>query len=193
MVAAIYCPEIVQYYFMKLFYLLLLFSTTVLQATGQQPGYDDKAVKETLQKSADTMADLFMNGCFREYAEYIHPKIVQMMGGKDKMETFLKEQIRTMNGEGFVFKKVSIGPPGEVLVSQGELQTVIPQVIELANAEGILKTSSSLIAISTDQGKTWHFIDTGGKSLSELRKVFKSLRDDLVIPAKKPPVFQANE
>jgi hypothetical protein len=177
---------------MKSLYFILLFSATFLYSVAQKPAFDEISAKESMQKSAEAMVELFSKGEFKDYIKYIHPKIVQMLGGKEKMVVFLEKQIGGMKDDGFVFKTVSVGTPSKILSSQGELQSIIPQTIELENPDGILTTKSSLIGISKDSGKTWHFIDAGSKTLSELKKVFKTLSNDLVIPVKKEPTFKSN-
>ena len=54
---------------------------------------------------------------------------------------------------------------------------------------GKISTSSTLIGISDDKGKTWTFIDAAGKDLATLRKVIPNLSDKLVIPKMQQPQF----
>jgi hypothetical protein len=177
---------------MKHFYLVLIFSTTFLFADAQSTSLDDKETSKVLRKSAETMVDHFRRGQLDEYIAFVHPKIIQMLGGKEKMIAGLKSRISEMKDDGFSFKAVTVGAPSKILSAEGELQAVISQTIELENPDGVLTTKSSLIAVSNDLGKTWHFIDSGGKTLSELKKVFKTLSDELAIPVKTEPTFKAN-
>jgi len=55
--------------------------------------------------------------------------------------------------------------------------------------DGRLEATSYLIALSADKGATWTFIDTSGKTLAEVQKMFPSLSDELVIPEKQQPQF----
>lgn len=43
----------------------------------------------------------------------------------------------------------------------------------------------NLIAISTDKGANWTFIDTSGKDISTMEKTFPYLSSQLELPSKK--------
>lgn len=43
-------------------------------------------------------------------------------------------------------------------------------------------TESTLIAISTDNGKNWYFVDTPGKDIQTMKKALPNLSGELVIP-----------
>lgn len=174
-----------QYKFLAIFLLQFLYSQA-------QDDFNNKEVRAALKKSAQTMVQLFSKENFEEYVKYVHPKIIQMLGGKEKMIEGLKISLNQMKNEGFTFKSISVGNPSKIISTQGELQSVLPQTIEMNNADGVLKTISYLIAISKDDGKSWHYIDTSDKNLEQIKRVFTTLSDDLIIPPRSQPTFTNN-
>jgi hypothetical protein len=54
---------------------------------------------------------------------------------------------------------------------------------------GNLALETTLIAISSDGGKNWYFIDTSVYNVNDLKKAMPDLSPDLVIPPAKPPKF----
>jgi hypothetical protein len=67
------------------------------------------------------------------------------------------------------------------------LQSVIPQTISLTSFMGDVELSTSLIAISEDDGGKWKFIDTNLFSLKEIKSSMPDLSPALVIPKSAPP------
>lgn len=142
-----------------------------------------------LQQSAKKMFSLFIAKEYPEYVEYIHPTILAMMGGKEKMVEGIKASLEFMEADSIVINNVTIGTIKGIIRHNNELQAVVPQVIELNTQEGRLVSTGYLLAFSTDNGKTWLFSDTSGKNAATMRKVFPNLSKEIVIPAKKQPVL----
>jgi hypothetical protein len=53
--------------------------------------------------------------------------------------------------------------------------------------DGMFQVEGSLIAISTDGGQNWTFVDATGKDQTELKKILPNL-DKLKLPPEKEPV-----
>lgn len=126
---------------------------------------------------------------YPEYIKYVHPKIVAMMGGKQKMVTVLKKTMKDMEEKGISFIEMNCGEPSPVISTKATLQCVVPQHIQLKTEGGKLLTTGYLIAISSNNGKTWHFIDSSSKTLEELKETFPDLSSQIVIPERSQPEF----
>ena len=57
--------------------------------------------------------------------------------------------------------------------------------------DGLFQIEGSLIAISTDGGQNWTFVDATGKDQTELKKILPNL-DKLKLPPEKEPVKVTN-
>ena len=143
-----------------------------------------------LKNSAQKMGQLFIDKDYAGYVKYVHPQILSLSGGQVKMIALLKNSLRQTEDQGFSFQNVSIGEPSKIISKNSELQSVVPQILELKTRDGKIVATSYLLAISSDQGKSWYFIDTGGKTLAQLKSSFPSLSNDLVIPKKEQPIFK---
>lgn len=130
---------------------------------------------------------------FPSFLKFMHPKIVEMAGGSDKMI----QQMDTVNAMakkfGAEIKKITIGNPGKIISYKKELQAILPQTTEMTSAFGDLALESTLVAISADGGKTWKFIDTSVTSVKQLKQAMPELSPELQIPAPKPPKFTPRE
>lgn len=171
---------------MKRFTLLLLFSL----ATGFVRAQADTAVAtRNLNKSAQKMAQLFREKNYTEYVKYILPAVVKMAGGPDEMKRLIQDFLQQMQEQGYIIKDVSIGETSGFVTEGNELQSVVSQIMEMATPDGRIISTSYLIAVSADNGITWHFVDTAGRPLEEIRKAIPSISNKLVVPEVKTSVF----
>lgn len=72
--------------------------------------------------------------------------------------------------------------PSEIIKIGNSLQATIAQQSELLNSKAKVITYTTFVAISTDQGKSWKFIDTNHKTLEDLQKILPGISNKLVIP-----------
>lgn len=145
-----------------------------------------------IKEQAEIMAKFLLEKDFSSFTKYTYPKIVEMLGGKQKMVDILNKNSKEMLSQGTDFNNVTIGEPSRIFTNGKELQCTIPQTIEMKVPNGRLITNSTLIAISTDNGKNWYFVDTSGKNIQTMKKTLPNLSEDLVIPEKKQPIFHVD-
>ena len=162
----------------------ILFFAVFTQAQG---------IPSTIKAQGMEMAKALVKKDYTTFAKYMHPKVVEMAGGSAK----LLQQMDTLNAMAAKFgaeiKKITIGNPAKIIKYKKELQTTIPQITEMTSSFGSLSMETTLVAISSDEGKTWKFVDTTATSVSQLKKAMPELSPDLVIPAPKPPVIVPNK
>ncbi len=163
-----------------------LFWTTCI---GQTKTIDHS---KTIKEQADIMGELLLKKDFSSFTKYTYPKVIEMMGGKQKMIAIMELGSKEMLSEGTDFLNVTIGEPSKIITIGIELQCTVPQTIEMKVRNGRLVTESTLIAISTDNGKNWYFVDTPGKDIQTMKKALPNLSGELVIPKKKQPIFYAD-
>ena len=174
---------------MKQVQLLILILLTACISVAQQPSTDSARLQSDLKLTAQKMGQFFIEKDFIQYSEFVYPKLIELNGGQEKYIDIIKNSMNKIEEQGFTFKNISFGDPSKIVTTSTEFQTVIPQILELKNKSGLLATTSYLICISNKEGKTWHFIDTGGKTLEQLQKVIPTLSNELLLPPNKAPVF----
>ncbi|MEJ7735916.1 MAG: hypothetical protein WKF97_00705 [Chitinophagaceae bacterium] len=146
-----------------------------------------------IKTQAMEMAKALLKKDFPTFSKFMHPHVITMAGGRDKM----LERMDTMNAVakqfGAEIKKVLIGNPGPIIKYKKEFQVTLPQTTEMKTGFGNLTLETTLIAISKDRGKSWYFIDTSVYNVEDLKKALPELSPSLVIPPAKPPKFTPNQ
>lgn len=170
---------------MRYLFVILLFSCSLGAHSQAEP---DSKVLQNLKSQADSMGKAFITGNYKTFAGYTYPVILKAMGGAAKMEETLIKSINDWKGQGMSFKSVHFGEPSSIEKSGKELQATIPQHIEIKLTQGRLVTNSTLIAISTDNGLHWTFVDTSNKDIATLRKVLPNLSPAITISPHTPPL-----
>jgi len=101
----------------------------------------------------------------------------------------LENGSKEMESDGTRFLNVTFGEPSRIIVIKNQLQCTLPRTIEMKVPDGRLVVKSTLIAISTDKGKGWYFVDASGKDIQTLRKTLPNLSEELSIPENQEPTF----
>lgn len=150
---------------------------------AQPKPYKATAVQmEALKKQADDMAKAMQQQNYRQMAYYTYPPIIQAIGGKDKMVEKIKQAMAEMENHGVTFKSVTIGDIKEIVKSKGDLYSVVPDIIQLSANGTVITRGASLLAISHNNGMRWYFVDTAPFKHQNMKKMFPTYPDGLVIP-----------
>ena len=145
-------------------------------------------LQTVIKTQAMDMSKALIKNDFTSFVKFMHPKLLEFSGGlsrlKDKMDSadYYKKQF------GVSFKKILIGNPGPVIQYKGQLQCVVPETTDLETPMGLVSAETSLIALSTDQGKNWYFIDNLMYRAAKLKNELPDLSPNLNIPPQKAPV-----
>lgn len=142
---------------------------------------------------ANAMGKAFIEARYEDFSGYTHPTIEIMMGGKQKLVSEVRRSFEQLKSEGVSFTDISYGAPSEALVYEGQLQCTLPQIIEMEVESGTVTTSTILIAVSMDNGKSWYFIDPGDQDINTMRKIIPTLSPKLQLPGGLDPGFEPNE
>ncbi|HEX4851095.1 MAG TPA: hypothetical protein VFV08_09830 [Puia sp.] len=150
-------------------------------------------LQTTIKIQAMDMSRALINNDFATFSTYMYPKIVSFAGGKDKMKSDMDSASSAMKQFGVAFKRILIGNPGAIIHFHDQLQCVVPQTTTMQTLMGDLEAETSLIAISTDNGKKWFFIDTNVYRVDKIKNALPELSPDLVIPPQKSPKLINNQ
>jgi hypothetical protein len=172
---------------MKTFFVTIMLGFTFFQSHTQV-----KDAAQNLKIQAVKMASAFMNGNYQVFTNYTCPLVVKSMGGEAKMADVLKKTASNMKMHGMIVSKITFDEPSTIIKSGNEFQSTLAQRTEIKLARGRIVTTSTLIAISNDNGKDWTFIDTSNKDMATLRKALPNLSPSIVIAPTQAPVRYAN-
>lgn len=158
--------------------LLLVVCTTTAFAQA-----DDESLLEMARSEAQLMSEAFHAGEYDTYLDLIHPKIVEGMGGRQRM----KEVFAGGLGPGIEFVSVNIGKAGKLISDGDTYQCALrqDQIMKMGGQNYLIK--GYLIGISYDAGQSWSFISVSNNSLANLKVHFPELSDELEVSPQSPP------
>jgi len=135
-------------------------------------------------KQANDMANAFIKEDYKSFVKFLHPKFIQAVGGENKMEKIIEKSISQAKNQGISFLNITFDNPTKIVKSNKELQCTIVQHLTAKTKNGSVMNSSTLIAISIDNGKKWYFIDTTNKDIKQIRQLLPDLSPEIVIQKK---------
>ena len=152
-------------------------------------GDPERAVKE----QARAACDAFVRGDLDKFAGLTHPKLVQAMGGRERMIELLKSGQKEMATRGIQLLSASLQPKVEVAQGGDEWFAVVPYDLEMSVPAGRALVKTWLLGVSADQGKSWTFVDGGKLNADGVKRLFPQFPAKLNLPAKQPPQFDGKK
>lgn len=134
---------------------------------------------KNLNTQLNAMKDGFMNKDYAAIADFTYPKVVEMMGGKENMIKTTEQTMEKMASQGFVFESISFEDPSNFFKKNGDMQCVITQVLVMNTPNGKVENKTALLAISSDNGDNWVFLDTSGMPKASVQNFYTNLHPDL--------------
>jgi hypothetical protein len=174
---------------MKKFTLIIILMFTAV--TYAQPAKAE--LDAAVLSKANAMGKAFIEGRYKDFAQYTHPTIEIMIGSKERLISEIERTFEQLKSEGVSFVNISYGVPSQALLYEGQLQCTLPQMIEMKVESGTVTTNSILIAVSMDNGESWYFIDPGDQDIKTMRKIIPTLSPKLELPGGLEPGFEPNE
>lgn len=142
-----------------------------------------------MKNQAEETAKALLNDDYETLIKFTYPKVIKLIGGKEKMISIIKKGKFEMNDQGISFEKVDIGEPGKAVKAGDEIHALIPQTVFMKVPNGRMKSETNLLAISTDNGNNWYFLDTVNLTMETIKNILPNYNTDLILPIKSKPVF----
>jgi len=133
------------------------------------------------------LEDAFSRKDYAKVIDLTYPKIVEFAGGREKMLTETTSEIQSMEAEGVQILSSTYASPSQFVSDASGIYAVIPVVSKVKATDGVFQTEGTLIAVSTDGGQNWTFVDASGKDHTELKKVLPNI-ERFNLPPEKAPV-----
>lgn len=164
-----------------------------LHSSAQQPRSadpDTATIRANVKADAHLSARYLLAKQYDSFVHYIHPVLVEQMGGKNKALQILKEATSNeLSAKGVTIDSVHIGEPGPIISYKGQLQCVIHRDIFMTINGKRIRADGNGVACSFNKGKNWFFVDlTGNVQENEQQKKNLRISEDLVLPAWRRPV-----
>jgi hypothetical protein len=149
---------------------------------------EEADVKKLVRAKVEEINNALIKEDFGKIADLTHPKIVKLMGGRDKMISVMKDSTAKMKANGYVIRSVKVGAPSDLVSGGGDSYVVVPFQLEMKVPRGKVTQKSFVIGVSSDRRKTWKFIN-GSVDRKLIKKVLPELPEKLKLPEKEKPVF----
>jgi len=153
-------------------------------------GEDDvQAMKKTVKGKVEEINNALIKEDYNKVADLTHPSVVKKAGGKEKMIAGMETSLKDMKSKGFSFEAVKVEEPSDPVSSDSEIFVVVPFVLQMKAPGGKLKSKSFVIGVSSDQGKSWVFVN-GDLDIEKVKLILPTLPEKLKLPARQQAVFE---
>ena len=164
--------------------LLLAAPAAVAQTQSAQTQLTEEATKQ-LHAQAEESSRAFMEGNFERLADFTHAKVVELMGGREKMAEFVRKGMADMKAQGYeTLSYTPAAEPSQVLREGKQLYAILPAKLRMKTPGGTIFVSESfMIAVSGDDGKNWRFVSGASADAAKLKLLMPEVADKLKLPA----------
>lgn len=120
---------------------------------------------------------------------HTYPKVIEIVGGRDKMISILKKGNEELGQQGITFDEFIIGAPSQTVAAGDEIHCLVPQTVFMKKTgeKYRIKSETVLIGISKDEGKHWYFVDAVNLNMKNVKTVLPNYNTDLILPPRKQP------
>jgi len=161
----------------------LLFS----QGVNSRISILDTARLDSVLFSQGTIAvNSLLNRDFKTYMKYVHPLIIQHYGGDSIFSNYLLSSVEKAD---FTHLGSKLFLTHQYVRNEGYLQSVLGHESTMKVEGGTLVTWGSMIALSTDDGFNWRFINALGFDVNTTRVDYPFVSEELKIFWHEKPVF----
>lgn len=140
-----------------------------------------------IKSQAMEMGKALVAGDLQTFSRFMLPEMIEAGKETGKTQITMDSAFAIFKSFGGNVERISYGNPGKVVTYKNELQATLPQTTEITSPFADIVMSSTLVAISRDNGKNWYFIDTSIGKIQQLKDKLPNLSPDLVIPEPEKP------
>ena len=165
---------------MKTFGVNILLLIVIISNSSAEETADAKAMA---MKLASEMATATVSGDYTTVIDRSLPKVIELMGGREKAIEFTRKTMNGMKEDGQILKSFIPGEPSDLFKEGPNTFVIIPTTMKMTFADGEIISKSYLLGVSADGGKTWLFADGTGMKNTKLRdRVLPKLPMNLKLP-----------
>lgn len=149
--------------------------------TAMNSGFASEAT-DAAKAQAEEISQAVVRGDYKKLADMTHPKIVAQVGGKEQLMEVSEKAVQSMKTLGVEVKGIKVGDPVEPVESNKELYTVVPFTLSLSQAGEAVEKESFYIAVSSNGGKKWSFVDGGQLGADNVKQFLPDFPSELKLP-----------
>ena len=103
---------------------------------------DDTALKQAIKGKVEEINNALLKEDFGMVVDLTHPKLVALMGGRQKMISVMEAGTKEMKSKGFEFHSAKVEDPSEPVKSGSDLFVVVPFELEMKVPGGKLRAEN---------------------------------------------------
>lgn len=161
-----------------LIFALLTFNNCFLSA---QP------IETVIKSQAIDMGRAMVAGDTKKLSKYMLPEFLEAGGGGEKAIQNMDSVLKIFKQFGGQVTRITYGQPAKVVKFKKELQTYLSQTTELTSIIADVTFTSTIIAISRDNGKNWYFYDVNMGRSKEVKDKLPPLSPEITLPPPTQP------
>jgi hypothetical protein len=141
---------------------------------------DSVAVKQNIKNQSDSMFVAFKKQDWDNFASYMHPKVLELAGGKEGFISILKKEMIELKSLQFT-ELIQVGNI-QLVSAKKSMQCVVQYGLNMLLDSTLVSGVSTSIGESFDNGQTWRFIRNNFKNFTEIKAAFPWVDNALTIP-----------
>ncbi len=130
---------------------------TLCLLVAQQP--QERRLLDAAREQASAFAKAFQADDHAALAELTYPQLAQKVGSKTRLAAAWKKKAAAYRHQGLRLEKYEVDAPKQIVKAGSDWLAVVPAKLSFQSIEGTASLKSYLLAVTGDQGKTWHIID----------------------------------
>src|SRR5258705_6845523 len=107
---------------------------------------------EAIRTEAQACADAMLKGNFEAFADLTHPKLIELMGGRQKFLDAIKKGDAEMKAQKAAITSFTARAPDGVVKGGADLFAIVPTTLAMTIKDSKIKQDGFLIAVSSDGG-----------------------------------------
>jgi hypothetical protein len=178
----------------KRLFVSVVVNLLLLGALGfaQQPQVVSKNTPEAaaIKAEAENSSRAFTNGDMGKVLDLTYPKLIEIGGGREKVLAALEGQLKELRELGMKIIAHTVGEPEPSVRAGAKLVAIVPTVLKMESRESIFEQKSFWLAVSTDEGKNWRFLDGSSLDANALKLLLPEAVDKIKLPKVGQPLME---
>lgn len=150
-----------------------------------------KIVEATAQRLKGPSISLSVDD-IPEIEKYTYPGVFKLMGGREGFRQKTASAFTILKMQGVSILSLEIGKPYQFAVAGPEIHCLISTETVMMVQDTKMRVSGHMMGISTDEGKTWKFVNLSKELLSNpesMKKITSHYEDSYKLPAYTEPTI----
>jgi hypothetical protein len=143
---------------------------------------DDSAHEEALRRcrqQAEECGAALVAKDFEKFADLTYPPVVETMGGRENMVALSRKRAQEAR---FEILSLKVEAPERLIIAGTDVLAVVPITRATLDAGKKMSGRSFFLGVSSDQGKSWTFLDGSNLDSRTLKQVLPHFPAGLKLP-----------